>query len=79
MIIDCCRRCFRPRRLPSRTDRLSIVFLRLANGRWLHAVIKSTKSRKAAFLTSFRFTTEDRIPAILSRPGARIIYDRRGE
>lgn len=58
---------------------LSIVFLRLASGRWLHAVIKSTKSRKAAFLTSFRFTTEDRIPAIVSRPGARVIYDRREE
>nr|WP_298099751.1 phage minor head protein [uncultured Shinella sp.] len=58
---------------------LSAVLIRLANGRWLHAVLKSTKSRKAAFVTSYRFTSEERIQALLMRPGVRIVFDRRGE
>jgi SPP1 gp7 family putative phage head morphogenesis protein len=58
---------------------LSVVLIRLANGRWLHAVLKSTKSRKAAFVTSYRFTGEDRVRALLSRDNVRIVFDRREE
>lgn len=58
---------------------LSVVLIRLAGGRWLHAVVKATKSRKAAFLTSFRFTSEDRVQKLIEREGARIVVDRRGD
>lgn len=57
----------------------SVVLVRLANGRWLHVVLKSTKSRKAAFVTSYRYTGEDRVRALLERPGVRIVFDRREE
>lgn len=76
------------RLLPSFPDRatiavadgpLSVVLIRLSSGRWLHAVVKSTKSRKAAFLTSFRFTTEDRVLKLIEREGTRIVFDRRKE
>ncbi|UDF29828.1 UNVERIFIED_ORG: phage head morphogenesis protein [Roseateles sp. XES5] len=56
---------------------LSVVLIRLTGGRWLHAVVKSTKSRKAAFLTSYRFTSEDRVLKLLARDGVRIVLDRR--
>lgn len=58
---------------------LSIILIQLANGRWMHVVLKSTKGRKAAFLTSYRFTGEERVRALLNRPGVRIIFDRRGD
>ena len=76
------------RLLPSFPDRatiaivdgpLSVVLIRLASGRWLHAVVKSTRSRKAAFLTSYRFTSEDRVQKLIEREGARIMFDRRKE
>lgn len=57
----------------------SVVLVRLATGRWLHVVLKSTKSRKAAFVTSYRYTGEDRVRALLERPGVRIVFDRREE
>ncbi|WP_411037644.1 phage minor head protein [Shinella sp. BYT-45] len=58
---------------------LSVVLIRLAGGRWLHAVIKATKSRSAAFLTSYRFTSEERVRKLLDRDGVRIVVDRRKE
>lgn len=58
---------------------LSVVLIRLASGRWLHAVVKSTKSRKAAFVTSYRFTSEDRVQKLIEREGTRIVFDRRKE
>lgn len=58
---------------------LTVVLVRLSGGRWLHAVIKATKSRKAAFLTSYRVTGADRMEKLLAREGVRIVIDRRGE
>ncbi|PZR89648.1 MAG: hypothetical protein DI537_20605 [Stutzerimonas stutzeri] len=55
----------------------TIVLFRLQDGRWLHAVLKATKSRKAAWLTSYRYTGADRIERLLERPGVEIVVDRR--
>lgn len=55
----------------------SIVLVRLDNGRWLHAVIKATKSRKAAYLTSYRITGADRVASLLRRPSVTVLFDRR--
>lgn len=57
----------------------TLVLFRLADGRWLHAVLKATKSRKAAWLTSYRFTGADRIERLLARDDVSIVVDRRGE
>lgn len=57
----------------------SIVLIRTAKGRWLHAAMKATKSRKAAFVTSFRFTGDDRVTKLLARKGVKIVIDKREE
>jgi hypothetical protein len=56
---------------------LTVVLLRLADGRWMHAALKTTRTRKAAFVTSFRFTSLADISRLLGRRGIRVLIDRR--
>lgn len=58
--------------------RQTIVFVRTKAGRWMSAVLQKAKTGKAAIVTAFRYTSEDRISSLLARPGVMLIVDRRG-
>ena len=53
-----------------------MVYVKGEDDRWLHAAVKVTKSRKAAFLTSFRFTGPGNIRGLLKR-GLKVLLDKR--
>ncbi|TFF20530.1 hypothetical protein E3C22_16610 [Jiella endophytica] len=54
----------------------TMVYVKEDDDRWLHAAVKVTRSRKAAFLTSFRFTGASNIRSLFRR-GIRVLLDRR--
>lgn len=55
----------------------TIVLIQEDAGRWRHVAIKATRSRKAAFLTSYRFTGPDDVRRLLAKGGVKILFDRR--
>ncbi|WP_349433626.1 hypothetical protein [Pararhizobium sp. A13] len=57
----------------------TFVLVKLADGRWRYVAAKTTKTGKAAFVTSFRFASDDNIRRLLNRPSVKIIIDRREE
>lgn len=54
---------------------LTIVLIREDGDRWRHAAIKTTGTRKAAFLTSYRLSNLGNVERMLSR--GKVIVDRR--
>lgn len=55
----------------------SLVMLSEVGGRWWYVVIKSTASGQGLFVSSYRVQPAERIARLLSRPGARVLLDRR--
>lgn len=57
----------------------TFVLVKLNDGRWRYAALKVTASRKAAFVTSFRYASDENIARMLNRAGVTLLVDRRGE
>jgi SPP1 gp7 family putative phage head morphogenesis protein len=57
----------------------TFVLVKLADGRWRYVAAKTTRTGKAAFVTSFRYASEENIRRMLNRTGVKVIIDRRGD
>lgn len=55
----------------------TFVLVKLADGRWRYVAAKTTRTGKAAFVTSYRFASDENIRRMLSRPGVAVVVDRR--
>ncbi|MFD1330249.1 phage head morphogenesis protein [Mycoplana ramosa] len=55
----------------------TFVLVKLADGRWRYVAAKTTKTGKAAFVLSYRYASDENISRLLSRPGVKVIIDRR--
>ena len=74
------------RRLPSmgaaptlviRDGASTFVLERMSDGRWRCAVLKIAEGRSAAFMTSYRITSEESVAQLLERDGVTVLLDRR--
>lgn len=57
----------------------TFVLVKLSDGRWRYVAAKTTRTGKAASITSYRFARDENIRRLLARPGVKVIIDRRGE
>ncbi len=55
----------------------TIVLARLDDNKWRRASIKTTLTRRAAFLLSYRFASDDEIDKLINRKRVTLIFDRR--
>jgi len=56
----------------------TFILVKLADGRWRYVAAKTTKTGKAAFVTSFRYASDENIRRMLARESVEILIDRRG-
>lgn len=55
----------------------SVVIVKVGQDRWRHVALKATRTGKAAFVTSYRYTSADVFERTLRKKGVRIILDKR--
>lgn len=56
----------------------TFVLVKLDDGRWRYVAAKTTKTGKAAFVTSFRYASDENVRRLLAREGVKVLIDRRG-
>lgn len=56
---------------------MTVVLVRVDGETWRHVAVKTTGSGRAAFVTSYRFTTLADVMRLLRKKGVRVVIDRR--
>ncbi|MEY9717865.1 SPP1 gp7 family putative phage head morphogenesis protein [Sinorhizobium fredii] len=57
----------------------TFVLVKLDDGRWRYVAAKTTKTGKAAFVTSFRYASDENVQRMLSRDNVKVLVDKRGK